>query len=243
MNQLRLTLLQARKGYSRSAGCFEAEIRTHGLSDHLSEKIIGVGVAADWVRRAAEMEDIEYIGKQLNKSSRKNSFLEIQRFGFSWFGLNAIFARPSLLHVLGTPNGAGEFERFLVLFRATPLPNANSLTQELVDLLAAKISSRYPNSQSGTTNSTLSVIQNKYLSHSPPAGRTARAILDAANTGNFGALDLGTLVYAFRNWTVHGCAMDGCFGSRTRFRRYIEILQQVLADVHLTTASAIEAHI
>lgn len=240
MNQHRMALLAARKHYSKCAQKIESEIRISGLSDILSERIIGVGIAADWLRRAAEMESITYLGKQLNNSTR-TSFIEIQRFGFSWFGANAIYARPTLLNLLGVPHNTGEYQQFHVLFRSAPLPNSASQTVELANLLASPVYSRLPNVPSGTSSSTLYAIHAKYLSHKPPIGVTGKAIAEAATTGDLSDLDLPTIIYAFRNWSVHGNALDGCFGSRPRYTRFVEIIQQVLADVHVATSRAIHA--
>src|SRR6476660_8855318 len=116
MTPERTVLLEARKEYSKCANLLESRIGRQGLTRQLSEQIIGVGVAADWVRRAGEMDEIVYIGSALNSSSRRNSFVELIRFGFSWFGLNAIFSRPTLLNVIGTPASKSEYEEFLVLY-------------------------------------------------------------------------------------------------------------------------------
>lgn len=237
MSPMLISLLNARKMYSQCANKLELKIRQGGLSSPLSEQVIGVGVAADWLRRATEMREIVYLGAQLNKSSRNVSFVELLRFGFSWFGINAVFARPSLLGLIGAPGGPSEFAHFRVLFDITPLPDAQAQTNDLRSLLATQVSSRLPGMPPGTLTSTIRAIQTKYLSHGQAKGRTAKMIATAAASGNLAPLDLATLLYAFRNWSVHGSALDGCFGSRPRFLRYVGILQQVLAEVHTATAS------
>lgn len=243
MTPQRLAMLNARKKYSECARRLELKIKQYGLSTILSEQVVGVGIAADWLRRAAEMEDVAYLGKQLSRSNRRASFVELLRYDFSWFGLNAIFARPELLKLVGVPRNSGEFQRFLVLFNATALPDAPAQTADLHKLLAAQVSSRLPNTASATSVSALCAIHTKYLSHSNPVGATAKAIESAAVSGRVSALDLATLLYALRNWSVHGNALDGCFGSRSGFRRYVQILQEVLASVHVTTATKLAANI
>jgi hypothetical protein len=239
MNPTRLALLDARKAYSRCANKLESTIKKSGLSGPLSEQVIGVGVAADWLRRAVEMEDIAYLGSQLGNSKRNASFVEVLRFGFSWIGMNAVFARPSLLSLIGVAMDVSEFSHFLVLFDATPLPDAPAWKAELHGLLTAQVSSRLPGMPPGATLSTLNAIQTKYLSHGTPKGRTAKLIAAAAASGNVAPLDLAMLLYAFRNWSIHGSALDGCFGSRPGFLRYVGILQQSLAEVHVCTAEQI----
>jgi len=236
MTPQRSTLLQARKVYSQCARLVESRAQATGVSQVLSDQIIGVGIATDWVRRAAEMEDIEYLGALLNESARRASFVELLRYGFSWFGLNAIFSRPALLHLIGNPANNSEYDAFLVLYNVRPVPNASVLEAQLHKLLSAQTSPRLPNVPSGTTVSTLHAIYAKYIPAGKVEGRAAKALRSAATSGNISALNLPTLIYGFRNWFVHGNALDGSFGTRPGFLDYVGILQQGLADVHLSTA-------
>lgn len=223
------------------AWLLEARIKTGPLTRTLSDQIIGVGVAADWLRRAAEMEDITYIGDQLNESSHKEGFVELIRYGFAWSGLNAIFSRPLLLNVIGTSSGQSEYDDFLVLFNAAPVPDAAAITTNLHDLLAAQTSPRLPDIPLGTTVSTLGAIYHKYIPAGRRRGRTAQALTLAASTGNIAALDLQTMLYGFRNWSVHGNAFGGSFGTRPGFLSYVGLLQQALAEVHRSTAELLRA--
>ena len=163
MTPQRRRLLDARKKYSRCANLIESKIKTSGLSEVLSEQVIGTGVAVDWVRRAAEMDDVSFIGNQLDESEHKLSFIELLRFTFSWFGLNAIFSRPSLLSLFGQPSSSSEFDAFLVLFNIASLPDAPAQVAELHALLKRNTAPRMPGLQKGTIVSTLLAIQTKYL--------------------------------------------------------------------------------
>lgn len=243
MTPQRSTLLQARKAYSQCARVLESKTRATGFSQLLSEQIIGVGIAADWVRRAAEMEDIEYLGDLLNESSRRASFVELLRYGFSWFGLNAIFSRPALLHLFGNPANNGEYDAFLVLYNVRPVPNAPVLEAQLHRLLSAQTSPRMPNVPSGTQVSTLHAIYAKYIPAGNIKGRTEKELRSAATSGNISALKLPTIIYGFRNWFVHGNALDGSFGTRPGFLDYVGSLQQVLADLHLSAALELQKRI
>lgn len=243
MTPLRLRLLAARKKYSRCAHLLELQIKASGLTPLLSERVIGCGVAVDWVRRAAEMDDLAFIGNQLNESEHKPSFVELLRFNFSWFGLNAIFSRPRLLSLVGAPSSQSELDAFLVLFNKTVLPNAQAQLTELHGYLQKSTSPRMPGLARGTAVTTLTAIQAKYLDHAASKGTTAKQIALAASSGNIASLGLPTLLYAFRNWSVHGAALDGSFGTRPGFVRYVEILQEVLAEVHCSTADEIETAI
>ena len=238
----RSTLLQARKEYSKCAKALERGISTSGLTPGLSEGIIGVGIALDWVRRAAEMEQITYIGENLNSSEHRQRFTEFIRFGFAWFGLNAIFSRPSLLTQVGTPSGPSEFARFRVLFDAGPIPDAATIEAELRALLDTPTTPRLPRPPgmpSGTSVTTLRAIHLKYVPAGTHHGACAAALASAANSGSAAALDLPTMLYGFRNWSVHGNALDGCFGSHPRYVRYVQLLTTVLAEVHLNTAQVL----
>jgi hypothetical protein len=240
MTAQRLTLLQARKTYSKCAALLDLRIRAAGYTQGLSDQIIGIGIAADWLRRAAEMEDIQYLGTHLNRSSsRKAGFVELVRYGFSWFALNAVFTRPVLLQKIGTPAAKGEYEDFLVLFNSAGIGSVPTRLRDLHALLRAPTSPRLPGLPSGTAVPTLSAIHAKYLPRNSH-GKTAKAVTAAATSGNIVALDLPTLLYAFRNWSVHGNALDGSFGSRPGFLRYAEILQETLAEIHLATAISLQ---
>jgi len=210
------------------------------MSRPLSDQIVGVGIAADWTRRAAELEEITYLGGHLNRSSRRSSFLELVRYGFSWFGLNAVFSRPALLHLIGGASSASEYDAFLVLFNTASFRDRQALESQLHKLLAAPTTPRLPDTPSGTSVQTLRVIQLKYA----PAGkkgRTAKALRAASESGNLAALDLPTLLYGFRNWFVHGNALDGSFGTRPGFLEYVGILQRALSEVHLSTAKRLHS--
>lgn len=240
MTPQRLRLLDARKKYSKCANLIEMKIKASGLSATLSEQVIGAGVAADWVRRAAEMDDVSFVGNQLKESEHKVSFVEMLRFTFSWFALNAIFSRPALLSLFGQPS-TPEFDDFLVLFNGASLPNAQPKLAELHALLKKDTTPRMPGHKKGSVVSTLLAIQTKYLQHAANKGKTAKQVANAAQSGNISALTLPTLLYAFRKWSVHGAALDGSFGTRPGFVRYVEILQDVMAEVHCSTADNLAA--
>jgi hypothetical protein len=228
------TLLKARKVYSQCANKVEKSIAAQGLTPLLSTQVIGIGVATEWLRRAAEMDNIHYMGKNLNKSKSNNLFIELLRFNFSWFALNAIFSRNELLSLFGTPSANSEYSKFHLLYTSSAPPNAEARLEKLHRLLNTEIATRLP-STSNNSVSTLEAIYQKYWT-SNMHGRTARNIEQAAQVGNANSLDMPTLVYGFRNWSVHGSTLHGCFGSHPRFYEYVCLLQETLADVHYDTA-------
>ena len=234
MIQHRDTLLSARKVYSQCANKVERNISAEGLTSGLSNQVIGIGVATEWLRRAAEMDNIHYMGDNLNKSKRSDLFIELLRFNFSWFALNAIFTRRELLSLFGTPSNKTEYSAFHLLYVNATLPHAAERLQRLQILLNTTITTRLPDTSNNSV-STLQAIQLKYLP-TEIKGRTAKEIKKAADIGNADCLDMPTLLYGFRNWSVHGNTLHGCFGSHPGFYEYTCILQETLAEVHYDTA-------
>lgn len=112
--------------------------------------------------------------------------------------------------------------------------NVSLKLQELHQLLNTTIVTRLPNMSSQSVT-TLRAIHLKYLP-SDIRGDTAKAIRDAAQAESADSLDMPTLLYAFRNWSVHGNSLHGCFGSHSRFYKYSCLLQETLAQVHYDTA-------
>ncbi len=243
MTQTRSKLLTARKTYSLCAARVEAQIKSSNrLTPSLSERIVGIGVACEWTRRAAELEAITFIGNHLNKSPWTPSFIEMMRYGFAWFGINAIYTRDELLHLIGTPTRDTELERFKILFAAAALPGAVVLAREssLRSILAEQTTPRLPGVATGTTVTTLRAVNEEYVPMNLKIkGSVAQALSTAAATGHFGNLDLPTLLYSFRNWSVHGNVLHGSFGGRPKFSLYVEQLLETLADIHLGAANAL----
>jgi hypothetical protein len=66
-----------------------------------SELMIGFGIASDWVRRSAALKPLEYTSARMNKSPKSPAVTQMLRFTMAWSGLNALFARPEVMTVLG----------------------------------------------------------------------------------------------------------------------------------------------
>jgi hypothetical protein len=236
------TLLAAGSIYGQCARRVEAHIKAEGqLNAASSERIIGLGIARDWVRLAGLLSAINYTKSRMDDSKRARSFNEIVRYSFSWSGINAIFSRNELLHLLGTPKSDSELDRFHVLFQAAGHSTTYLSTREktLHTFLSRQTITRLPLTPPGTAVSTLRAINIKYI---PPSARKkgiGKRIDDAASSGNLSALDIPTLLYAFRNWSVHGNALDGSFGGREKFNLFLNTLNETLADVHLNMALAL----
>ncbi|MEY4530386.1 MAG: hypothetical protein RLZZ156_1107 [Deinococcota bacterium] len=232
-------LLKARKDYSSCAGLLEKQITQVGLTEKLNDQIIGIGIAADWLRKAAEMESIRYLGDTLNESKRKSSFIEIMRFSFSWFALNALFSRDEIVMFFSTKYEKSEFENFKQLFNASGMTQTRRgyFEKELHTLLQQITSPRLPNEPSGKSVTVLYALNQKYVPKNAKNYSTAKKINDAAATNSLTSLDLPTLIYAFRNWAVHGNALDGAFGGKPRFEKYIELINCALGEIHVGIAN------
>lgn len=237
INPHRVTLFRARKAYSECARKVEESIKAQGYTASLSNKVIGIGVAAEWVRRAAEMDSIHYIGKNLNESKKSDLFIELLRFNFSWFALDAIFSRKDLLSLFAPlPNPCdSEYSKMSHLYTRAVPPNETVRLDKLYGLLNTTITTRLPDTSNDSV-STLKAISLKYLPNNIK-GHVAKLVKQAVQTENTECLKIPELLYLFRNWSVHGNALPGCFGSHSRFLEYASLLQETLADVHYGTAT------
>jgi hypothetical protein len=229
------SLLVAGKAYSAAAKAVAARAPQVGSAG--KHQLIGVGVAADWTRRAAGLSSISFAGRLMNRSDRAESFTELLRFSFAWSGLNAIFARDELLRLFGSvPNS--EFDRFHLLYKhSTP-----SLTREanriatLHGVLAAPLlGKRAAGSVQGVT--TLQALHSTYVPISSAGKGASKKIGAALAAGSWASLDVPLLIYALRNWSVHGNTIDSSFRSKPRFLTYVTTLTDALADVHMHTSS------
>jgi hypothetical protein len=119
----RKTLLEAGKQYSLCAKHLHGPHASRRTLSVKATQLIGLGVASDWTRRAAVLEDVSFIGSRMHASSRTLGFVDLLRFTFAWSGVNAIFARDELLGLIGTPL-KHELPKFRVLYDAAQIPVA-----------------------------------------------------------------------------------------------------------------------
>jgi hypothetical protein len=234
MSPHRNTLLKARKVYSQSAGKVEKSIKTQGYTASLCHKVIGIGTAAEWLRRATAINKIYYMGEEWNKSKKHDLFLEILRFNFSWFALNAIFCREELLSLFrkGIPPNPdeNEYSKFYLLYNNAVVLNKIERSHKLHDLLRKETTTRLPH----PNNPPVSTLEAIYLKYLPEPTKNVEKAVKALRVNS---LKTSRLLYQFRNWSVHGNTLHGCFGSEPRFLEYVSLLQEILADVHYSTAT------
>jgi hypothetical protein len=86
----------------------------------------------------------------------------------------------------------------------------------------------------------LEVIYFKYtVAHEQTRG-LGKKLLHAATSANYQALDLPILIYATRNWNIHGVLLSSSFrGTRKKFNIWIDTVNLALARVPEGSTSAV----
>lgn len=84
------------------------------------------------------------------------------------------------------------------------------------------------------------MIYYKYtVAHEQTRG-LGKKLFHAATSANYLPLDLPTLIYATRNWNIHGVLLSSSFrGTRKKFNIWIDTVNLALARILEGTASAI----
>lgn len=206
-----------------------------------SELLIGFGIASDWVRRAAAMEPLLYDKRLMNKSPKSPAVAEMVRFTMAWSGMNALFARPEIVKLLGNTNATSELKLFQHFVAHSGLSAAviGNHESNLRTLLSAPVTSAVPGHAPGTSLPSLQVLHEKFTPHPYRNIGVGKTIQSAITTGNYTSLDLATIVYAMRNWSVHGGLIGSSFRSVPRFNSFIGIVLEAVADVHAGVSSAL----
>lgn len=210
-----------------------------------SELLIGFGIASDWVRRAAAMEPLQYNKRLMNKSAKSPAVAEMVRFTMAWSGLNALFARPEVVKVFGGTSATSELKLFQYFLSNSGLSAAAVGNYEITlrTLLAAPVNSAVPGYPPGTVLPTLQVLHEKFTPQPYRDKGVGKTIQDALTSGNYSLLDLATIIYAMRNWSVHGGLIGSSFRSVPRFNLFIATILAAISDVHSGVSSALLAKV
>jgi len=210
-----------------------------------SELLIGFGIASDWVRRAAAMQPLLYDKRLMNKSPKSPAVAEMVRFTMAWSGMNALFARPEVVKLLGGTSATSELKLFQYFLAHSGLSAAviGKHESNLRALLSAPVTSAVPGHAPGTALPSLQVLHEKFTPHPYRNKGVGKTIQSAITTGNYTLLDLATIVYAMRNWSVHGGLMGSSFRSVPRFNSFIGTVIAAVADVHAGASGALLAKI
>lgn len=209
-----------------------------------SELLIAFGIASDWTRRAAAL-DIDYNSRLMRKARKTPSVSEMVRFGLTWSGMNALFSRNSIFDLLGIAAPKSELDRFkaLVGTALSPATQLDNAASNLQNLLQSPTVSYVPGYPSGTALTVLQVLHEKYTPAQYRNMATGKLIQQAITTGDYTRLDVPTLIYLMRNWSVHGGVVSSSFRSVPRFNSYISIVSSSLALIHVQLAKKLIAAI
>ena len=211
------------------------------------ERIVGLGIASDWLNWAQALKSMTYSDRRLAKSRRRYGLQELTRFTFMWTATNALFARPAILNLLGGNLGAKlpELDRFRVLLQKSSLPatDVTSYESKLHSLLATEMQvEHFPWSARVGPVTTLEVIYHKYTVASEQARGVGKKLHHAATAKNYSGLDLATLIYATRNWNIHGVLITTSFrGPEQKFNLWIDTVNAALARILDGVALALQS--
>lgn len=210
-----------------------------------SELLIGFGIASDWVRRAAALEPLNYDKRLMNKSTKSPAVSEMIRFTMAWSGLNALFARPAVVSLFGGTGATSELGLFSYFVANSGMSSTAIQAYEgaLRAILSAPVKSTVPGHPVGTVLPSLQVLHEKFTPQPYRNKGIGKKIQTAIASGNYSGLDLATIVYAMRNWSVHGGLIGSSFRSVPRFNAFIGNILAATADVHVGVSKELLAKI
>lgn len=210
-----------------------------------SELLIGFGIASDWVRRAAALEPLQYDKRLMNKSAKSPAVAEMVRFTMAWSGLNALFARPEIVKLFGGTSATSELKLFQYFLSNSGLSASTigSYESTLRTLLAAPVTSAVPGHPLGTALPSLQVLHEKFTPQPYRTKGVGKTIQDAITSRNYSLLDLATIIYAMRNWSVHGGLIGSSFRSVPRFNHFIATILAAISDIHAGVSRALLAKV
>jgi hypothetical protein len=162
-----------------------------------------------------------------------------------WTAANALFARSAVIELLdpAARSKRSELDRFRVLFQHSGLPagRVSAIESTLHALLALPMHvQHFPWASVNMPPTILDVIYFKYTVTSEQTRGLGRKLFQAVSTNNYGPLDLPTLIYATRNWNIHGVLLSSSFrGTRKKFNVWIDAINAALASVLEGTALAL----
>lgn len=224
-----------------------------------SEMIIGFGTARDWIRWAYSLSDLKFSTTSEQTSARAQGIVESVRFNQIWTATNALFAKDSILAVSSSPVPlsasvkSSEIERFKVIYKIAALDPL--LEKSCVDTLNKLLSMECKATgitgvlTADGTPTMWEVIYHKYMRPEDRKRSLGKAIaLALTNAQNANALattagnkltiqptpvvDGHVLIYAARNWAVHGMLLTSFFrGSREKYITFIDNISLLLSAV------------
>jgi hypothetical protein len=202
-----------------------------------AELQIGLGTAADWINWASRLRGLDFTSSIKRGSPRATSYLESTRFTYAWTAANALFSRDRVMgHLHPARLPTGELNRFRLLYRDAGL-TASDEAGLLAPLHATLSSIRHPEQFPWAPLASVRVIDLIYHKYTPDSykgkGKSARTIEAVVLHGQpLTSLDLSTIIYSTRNWTVRGSLVDSSFrGAPQQYHLYITTVTKALAAV------------
>ena len=235
----------ASRALGQCAKRVEADADISGLSPSEYERLIGFGMACDWLRWAQHILSINYSKQKYQKSDRSYSILELTRFTYMWTATNALFARPAVIELLdSTRRSRGtELERFRILYNHSDFSFSKS--EEMISTLHTLLSlsmevQHFPWEAKNNPPTILEVIYFKHTAQKEKNNDFGQKLLNVIQTDNYASLDIPTLIYATRNWNIHGVLLSSSFrGTRKKFNLWIDTINFALANILNGSASAL----
>jgi len=214
------------------------------------EMIIGLGTARDWIVWAHALEELSFSTIATKRSARSQGVTESVRFNQMWTATNALFAKDTILSLAISPRPlpntitGSELNRFKALYQSAGIDQQieGACLKAINALLSMECKTNdVPGEFKADGTPTMwEVIYHKYLRpedrrRKTGIGSTITSRLDAAKSLNAGvstkdrinhALPVGdgpSLIYAARNWGVHGVLLTSFFrGSRQKYNTFID---------------------
>lgn len=206
--------------------------RPQPLSTGDYELLMGFGIASDWIGWAHALKEITYTVKRRTNSDRAASVNEATRFMFMWSAANALFARPMITDLIAHGNPRSELDRFRILYSKTAMDQAEKarMLSTLHSLLGVTVKvSHFPWPTVNTYPTLLELIFHKHTVPDQQSMGIGRKMQQAIVSNNLNHLDLPDLIYATRNWTVHGVLLSSSFrGTSKKFKLWIDTANNAL---------------
>lgn len=233
-------LTTAGKSYSNCAAKVSARTAAGAVPNPTDlELLIAFGIASSWTRRAARISLLNYgRGKTINKTASLDT--EIVRFTMAWSGMNALFSRPAVLAVFGEASLNSEIKDFSTIVSNAKLNSSRTLDLEtnLRDVLTALVKVKtLAGHASGTLLPTFQVVHEKYTPVSYRNRGIGIKLQLSIQNGNANNLNLPDIIYALRNWSLHGSLLGSSFRSTSRFTTFIDTVNDALSEIHERAAA------
>jgi hypothetical protein len=247
---------EARKNLGRCAAKVSARrTKSRPLTSTEKEVIIALGTARDWIRWAATLTDLKFSSKSESRSARLQGITESVRFNQLWTAANALFARDSVLAIALSPlslpssKKLSEAKRFQLLYnfagiepclQCSCLKNLNAVLS-----IECKADDLKGELKADGTPTMWEVIYSKYMrpeDRTRTIGKLIGTAIEQAKAQNgkvseadridqsLPSADGPTVIYAARNWAVHGMLLTSFFrGSKQKYITFIDNITLLLS--------------